>query len=53
MGLPEPDLQLALEAGEIGAWDWDLASGRMHWSEQMYRNIGLDLNEGGDLISSY
>ena len=49
MGLPEPDLQLALEAGEIGAWDWDLASGRMRWSEQMYRNIGLDLNEGGDL----
>jgi PAS domain S-box-containing protein len=49
MGLPEPDLQLALEAGEIGAWDWDLASGRMRWSEQMYRNMGLDPDEGGDL----
>jgi hypothetical protein len=39
VGLPELDLNLALEAGEIGAWDWDLASADMCWSEQIYCNI--------------
>src|SRR3954469_7498768 len=27
----EEQLRLALEAGEIGAWEWELASGRMQW----------------------
>jgi PAS domain S-box-containing protein len=48
-GLPEFDVQSVLEAGEIGAWDWDLTSGHMRWSEQMFRNVGLASNEGGDL----
>ncbi|HEX3415172.1 MAG TPA: hypothetical protein VHT21_02020, partial [Stellaceae bacterium] len=34
---PEFDVQSALEAGEIGVWDWDLATDRMCWSEQMFR----------------
>src|SRR3954471_14492478 len=33
--------RLAQEAGEIGTWDWDLAIGRMKWSAQMFRNMGL------------
>src|SRR5262245_33928403 len=49
--LPACDVQPALEAGEIGTWDWDLASGRMRWSEQMFRNMGLDPNQSGDLYS--
>jgi PAS domain S-box-containing protein len=48
-GLTEPDVGLALEAGEIGAWDWDLKSGRMRWSDQMFRNIALDPHLAGDL----
>ena len=37
----EEHLRLAQEAGEIGTWDWDLKSGRMRWSAQMFRNLGL------------
>lgn len=48
-GLPEADIQSALQAGEIGAWDWDLITGHMRWSEQMFRNIGLAPNASGDL----
>jgi PAS domain S-box-containing protein len=39
-GAEPDDLALALEAGEIGTWDWDLATGRMRWSAQMFRNLG-------------
>jgi PAS domain S-box-containing protein len=44
------DTRLALEAGEIGTWDWDLATGRMSWSAQMFRNLGCDPHghEDGD-----
>ena len=48
-GLSEFEVQSALEAGEIGIWDWDLTSGRMRWSEQMFRNMGVDADAGGDL----
>ncbi|HZK92203.1 MAG TPA: response regulator [Stellaceae bacterium] len=40
-GAEPDDLGLALEAGEIGAWDWNLATGRMRWSAQMFRNLGV------------
>jgi hypothetical protein len=43
------DVLAALEAGEIGAWEWNLASGEMRWSAQMARNLGLDPNLAGDL----
>jgi PAS domain S-box-containing protein len=48
-GLPEFDIQLALEAGGIGTWEWDLARDCMRWSAQMFRNIGLEPFESGDL----
>ncbi len=28
-------LQLALQAAEVGAWDWDITSGTVRWSENM------------------
>ena len=51
-GAPELDVRSALEAGEIGTWDWDLASGQMRWSDQMFRNLGVDSEGGGDLFDS-
>src|SRR5690348_9890955 len=42
-------LRLAQEAGEIGTWEWDLVSGRMIWSAQMFRNLGLEPGASGDL----
>ncbi len=37
----EVRLRLALRAGEIGTWDWDLASGRIVWSEIHERIWGM------------
>ena len=36
----EQHLLLAQEAAEIGTWEWDLVSGCMKWSPQMFRNLG-------------
>jgi PAS domain S-box-containing protein len=47
----EQHLRLALEAAEIGAWEWDLTSGRMRWSAQMFRTLGLQ--EGQDTEPLY
>jgi serine phosphatase RsbU (regulator of sigma subunit) len=37
------DLQLALQAGRMGVWSWDLASGRVTWDETMAELFGIDL----------
>ncbi len=33
-------LRLALDAAHMGIWDWDIPSGRMVWSEQVYIIFG-------------
>lgn len=33
-------LGIALEAGQMGTWDWDIRSGKVHGSESMYRIVG-------------
>lgn len=38
----EERLRLAQEAGGIGAWEVDLATGRRHWSESSYRLWGVE-----------
>ncbi len=35
-------LEMALHAGKAGTWDWDVASGRIVWSAQMFELLGLD-----------
>jgi PAS domain S-box-containing protein len=42
------DIELALEAGEIGTWEWDLATDRLRWSAQMSRNLWLPPDAAGD-----
>jgi two-component system CheB/CheR fusion protein len=37
----EQRLALALAAGHMGAWEWDVASGRVRWSEQLEAIHGL------------
>jgi PAS domain S-box-containing protein len=37
----ESRLRLALEGGHMGAWEWELRAGRMHWSETLERIHGL------------
>ncbi|HSU04111.1 MAG TPA: PAS domain-containing protein, partial [Acetobacteraceae bacterium] len=48
----EEHLRLAQEAGGIGTWQWDLVSGHMQWSAQMFRVLGLDPGPGDLTLSS-
>lgn len=34
-------LDLAVRAADMGIWDWDLGTGRLVWSEQMCRLLGV------------
>lgn len=34
-------LNLALQAGQMGTWDYDLTTGRLEWSDGHYRLFGL------------
>jgi PAS domain S-box-containing protein len=38
----ERRLSLALAAGRMGAWDWDIASGHVSWSSELERVHGLE-----------
>jgi PAS domain S-box-containing protein len=38
----EERLSRAQAASRSGVWDWDVASGRLHWSDQLVRLFGLD-----------
>ncbi|MCC3246991.1 PAS-domain containing protein [Methylocystis sp. WRRC1] len=34
-------LETALSRGRCGLWDWDIARGRIYWSDSMYEMLGL------------
>jgi two-component system, cell cycle sensor histidine kinase PleC len=34
-------IDTALNRGRCGLWDWDLASGRVYWSDSMYDMLGM------------
>ncbi len=40
-GGAEERLQLALSAGNFGVWDWDVATGAVSWSDEIYTFYGL------------
>jgi two-component system cell cycle sensor histidine kinase PleC len=35
-------LDSALERGQCGLWDWDIAKGTMFWSKSMYNILGME-----------
>jgi PAS domain S-box-containing protein len=39
--LSEERLRIALDVGRMGAWEWDIAGGRVHWSDTLQRIHGL------------
>lgn len=43
----EKRLRRAEEMAHLGHWRFDLASGRITWSDEMYRIFGLDQEESG------
>jgi PAS domain S-box-containing protein len=38
----EERLRLALEAGGLGTWDWDITTGRVVWSEAVIRMLDVE-----------
>jgi len=38
-------LRIAIEAGELGTWDWNLIENRTTWSEQRARLLGMEACE--------
>src|SRR5690606_9839931 len=38
----ETRLSIAQDAGGVGLWEWDLATGAGTWSSRLYRNLGVD-----------
>ena len=45
----ERQLAEAHEVAGIGAWEWDLASGEVSWSEEMFRIHGVEPGVPGDV----
>jgi PAS domain S-box-containing protein len=46
-GLVDAQLSLALAAGQMGTWDWDLLTNQVVWSPMVERIFGLDPATGG------
>jgi len=42
-------IDTALNRGRCGMWDWDMARGRMYWSDTMFEILGLERKD--ELIS--
>jgi PAS domain S-box-containing protein len=38
----EARLRMSQEAGDIGSWDWDLTTNKLHWSDLQCRQFGID-----------
>jgi len=41
----EMDLRIALEAAELGVWDWDMENGEVTWNDHMYKLVGLEIED--------
>lgn len=41
----EDRLRLALQVGQLAAWDWDLETGAVSWSDEHYLMQGYDVGE--------
>jgi PAS domain S-box-containing protein len=46
-------LRLALAAGEMGTWRWDLKRGRLEWDAQLERLFGLQTGEFDGSFDTY
>lgn len=39
-------IDTALNRGKCGLWDWDIARGRIYWSQSMFEILGMPLQSG-------
>lgn len=52
-GAERARLEVALAAGRMGVWDWDLRSNRLRWSEVLERMGGLPPGVFGGTVEDY
>lgn len=50
--ISEERLRLAMDAAELGAWDWDLVTGAVSWSPVVERHVGLAPGAFGGTIEA-
>ncbi len=53
LGLSEGGLRFALEAGDLGGWEWEIGSGAVRWSENLERIHGLAPGTFGRTFEAY
>ncbi|HEY6013165.1 MAG TPA: ATP-binding protein, partial [Candidatus Limnocylindrales bacterium] len=46
-------LSFALDAGRMGTWDWEIATGAVHWSENLERIVGVPVGSFGGTLDAY
>jgi PAS domain S-box-containing protein len=46
-------LNIALESGNIGIWEWDLVTDEINWDERMQRMFGLEPGSFGNSYKSF
>jgi PAS domain S-box-containing protein len=51
--ISEERQRLALDAADLGAWDWGLATGRVTWSPVVERHVGLAPGTFGGTIEAF
>jgi PAS domain S-box-containing protein len=49
----EERMRLALDAGQVGTWDWDIANNRVTWSDPIYRFHGMKPGEFGGRVEDF
>ena len=49
----ESRLLTAQQMAHVGSWEWDIASGAVTWSQQLYRNFGVDPAEFAPSVEAY
>lgn len=53
LGASESRLQLALEAGRMGAWEWDIKDNRVFWSPNLERLHGIPVGSFGGTFADF
>ncbi len=46
-------LRLAIEAGQLGIWDWDIEADRVEWSDRVYQLHGVESGEFGGRVADF
>ena len=49
----EQDLAEAQKMAHIGSWKWDILTGELHWSDEVYRIFGLNPQEFGATYDAF